>query len=90
MALLRNYTKRGQIHHKIIMVLKACDGPVTPDEIKQVFAGTYIEKTLSRLSTYMWNIKEDGGIIKLVKKDRKITSYELVNRDEFNDVGRKI
>jgi hypothetical protein len=89
MALPRNYSKRGQIHHKVAMVLKACDGPVAVSDIKSIFLGTPLEKNVvERLHTQIWNIKEDHGDIKTVKNGRIILTYELVNRDQFSDDGR--
>jgi len=89
MALPRNYSKRGQIHHKVAMILKACNGPVSIDDIKSIFVGTPIEKNINeRLYTHIWNIKEDSGIIKTEKTGRFINTYELVNRDQFSDDGR--
>ena len=91
MALPRNYSKRGQIHHKVAMVLKACDGPVTVSDIKSIFLGTPLEKNVvERLHTQIWNIKEDHGDIKTVKNGRIILTYELVNRDQFSNEGRYV
>ena len=91
MALPRNYSKRGQIHHKVAMVLKACDGPVTVSDIKSIFLGTPLEKNVvERLHTQIWNIKEDHGDIKTVKNGRIILTYELVNRDQFSNDGRYV
>ena len=62
--------------------------PVTPDEIKSVFAGTDQEKVLYRLSTNIYNIRKDGGIVKVIKAGRKVTGYQLVNYTEFDAQGR--
>jgi hypothetical protein len=57
------------------------------DELKTVFAGTKIEPVLYRISTYIWNIKKDGGVVQSVKDKRKLIGYQLLNHDEFNDQG---
>lgn len=64
--------------------------PVTPDEIRSVFKGTDQEHVLYRLATNIWNIRKEGGIIKVKKRGRNIESYQLVNVDEFNSKGRYI
>ena len=81
--------KRGQIHNKIAQVLK-CGKPVTVEEIKSVFAGTKIEPVLYRLSTQIWNIKKEGGIIKPHKSGRKVLAYQLMNPESFDDRGLPI
>lgn len=62
--------------------------PVTPDEIKSVFAGTDQEAVLYRLSTNIYNIRKDGGIVKVIKNGRKVQAYQLVNYTEFDANGR--
>ena len=62
--------------------------PVSPDEIKAVFAGTDQEAVLYRLSTNIYNIRKDGGIVKVIKAGRKVTGYQLVNYTEFDAQGR--
>jgi hypothetical protein len=76
-------------HEKITMVLLS-GKPVSPDEIKAVFAGTDQEKVLYRLSTNIYNIRKDGGIIKVHKNGRKVVGYQLMNADEFNSNGRYV
>jgi hypothetical protein len=84
------YSKRGRIHHKIASVLKKLDGPVLVSDFHVIFHGTKIEPVLYRISTYIWNIKGDGGIVRVVKNGRNIISYELINRNEFDDDGRYV
>ena len=74
-------------HEKITQVLLS-GKPVTPDEIRAVFAGTDQEKVLYRLSTNIYNIRRDGGIVKVIKDGRKVTGYQLVNFDQFDKNGR--
>ena len=74
-------------HEKITQVLLT-GKPVSPDEIKAVFAGTDQEAVLYRLSTNIYNIRKDGGIVKVIKAGRKVTGYQLVNYTEFDAQGR--
>jgi len=74
-------------HEKITQVLLS-GKPVSPDEIKAVFKGTDQEAVLYRLSTNIYNIRKDGGIIKVIKDGRKVTGYQLVNHTEFDSIGR--
>lgn len=76
-------------HEKITQVLLT-GKPVTPDEIKAVFKGTDQEAVLYRLSTNIYNIRLDGGIVKVIKDGRKVQAYQLVNFTEFNSEGRYI
>ena len=74
-------------HEKITQVLLS-GKPVSPDEIKAVFKGTDQEAVLYRLSTNIYNIRKDGGIVKVIKDGRKVTGYQLVNYTEFDSIGR--
>jgi hypothetical protein len=40
------------------------------------------------LSTNIYNIRKDGGIIKVIKSGRAVTGYQLVNPDQFDQNGR--
>jgi hypothetical protein len=62
--------------------------PVTPEEISAVFKGTDQESVLYRLSTNVYNIRKDGGIVKVFKNGRKVQAYQLVNFDQFDANGR--
>ena len=86
-----NLIRKGKInrHEKITQVLLS-GKPVTPDEIRAVFTGTDQEKVLYRLSTNIYNIRRDGGIVKVIKDGRKVTGYQLVNFDQFDKNGRFI
>ena len=85
---MRTNTKINR-HEKIAAILK-CGKPVSPEDIAQVFKGTDQESVLYRLSTNIYNIRKDGGIVKVHKEGRKVKAYQLVNVDEFNDDGRYI
>jgi hypothetical protein len=76
-------------HEKITVVLLS-GKPVSPDEIKSVFTGTDQEAVLYRLSTNIYNIRKDGGIIKVHKAGRIVTAYQLVNYTEFDANGRYV
>ena len=76
-------------HEKITQVLLS-GKPVSPDEIHAVFKGTDQEAVLYRLSTNIYNIRRDGGIVKVIKSGRKVTGYQLVNFEQFDKNGRFI
>jgi hypothetical protein len=83
--------RKGKInrHEKITQVLLS-GKPVSPDEIATVFQGTDQEAVLYRLSTNIYNIRKDGGIVKVIKNGRKVQAYQLVNFTEFDKNGRYI
>ena len=83
--------RKGKVnrHEKITQVLLS-GKPVSPDEIRAVFAGTDQEAVLYRLSTNIYNIKRDGGVVKVLKDGRKVIGYQLLNADEFNSDGRYV
>lgn len=86
----RNVHTGKQNRHEKIAVTLLSGKPVSPDEIRSVFAGTDQESVLYRLSTNIYNIRKDGGIIKVHKEGRKVVAYQLVNFDEFNAQGRYV
>lgn len=88
---MANTVRKGKInrHEKITQVLLS-GKPVSPDEIHKVFAGTDQESVLYRLSTNIYNIRKDGGIVKVHKDGRKVKAYQLVNHTEFNADGRYV
>ena len=81
--------RKGKInrHEKITQVLLS-GKPVSPAEITSVFEGTDQAAVLYRLSTNIYNIRKDGGIVKVIKDGRKVTGYQLVNFTEFDANGR--
>jgi len=81
--------RKGKVnrHEKITQVLLS-GKPVSPAEIEAVFKGTDQEKVLYRLSTNIYNIRKDGGIVKVIKSGRKVQAYQLVNFDQFDANGR--
>jgi len=81
--------RKGKVnrHEKITQVLLS-GKPVSPAEIQAVFAGTDQESVLYRLSTNIYNIRKDGGIVKVIKDGRKVSGYQLVNADQFDANGR--
>ena len=38
--------------------------------------------------TNIYNIRKDGGIVKVIKNGRKVQAYQLVNYTEFDANGR--
>jgi hypothetical protein len=88
---MNNTIRKGkQNRHEKITVTLLSGKPVTPDEIKAVFKGTDQESVLYRLPTNIYNIRKDGGIIKVHKSGRNVTAYQLVNYTEFDAKGRYV
>lgn len=83
--------RKGKVnrHEKITQVMLS-GKPVSPDEIKAVFKGTDQESVLYRLSTNIYNIRKDGGIVKVIKNGRSVQAYQLVNYTEFDSNGRYV
>ena len=83
--------RKGKVnrHEKITQVLLS-GKPVSPEEILSVFEGTDQESVLYRLSTNIYNIRLDGGIVKVIKSGRKVSGYQLVNHTEFDPNGRYV
>jgi hypothetical protein len=81
--------RKGKVnrHEKITQVLLSGKA-VSPQEIAAVFAGTDQEAVLYRLSTNIYNIRKDGGIVKVIKNGRSVQAYQLVNYTEFDASGR--
>jgi hypothetical protein len=81
--------RKGKVnrHEKITQVLLS-GKPVTLDEIKTVFAGTDQESVLYRLPTNIYNIRKDGGVVKVIKDGRRVTGYQLMNPESFDKNGR--
>ena len=86
-----NTVRKGKInrHEKITQVLLS-GNPVSPDEIAKVFEGTDQEAVLYRLSTNIYNIRKDGGIVKVIKEGRAVKAYQLMNYTEFDLNGRYV
>ena len=84
---MSKHTGKPNRHEKVAVVLLS-GKPVTPDEIRTVFDGTDQEKVLYRLSTNIYNIRRDGGVVRVHKSGRKVTAYQLMNPDDFDSNGR--
>ena len=86
-----NTVRKGKInrHEKITQVLLS-GNPASPAEIASVFKGTDQEAVLYRLSTNIYNIRKDGGIVKVIKEGRNVKAYQLLNYTEFNADGRYV
>ena len=86
-----NTVRKGKInrHEKITQVLLS-GNPASPEEIASVFKGTDQEAVLYRLSTNIYNIRKDGGIVKVIKEGRKVKAYQLMNYTEFDLNGRYV
>lgn len=86
-----NTIRKGKInrHEKITQVLLS-GNPASPAEIAKVFEGTDQEAVLYRLSTNIYNIRKDGGIVKVIKEGRSVKAYQLLNYTEFDANGRYV
>lgn len=84
-----NHTGKQNRHEKVAALLVS-GKPVSPEEIRKHFEGTDQETVMYRLSTNIYNIRKDGGIIRVVKNGRNVVSYQLVNFEEFNKDGRYV
>ena len=85
---MRTNTKINR-HEKIAAVMLSGQ-PVSPAEIEACFKDTDQESVLYRLSTNIYNIRKDGGIVKVIKDGRRVTAYQLVNFQEFSPEGRYV
>ena len=86
-----NTVRKGKINrHEKITILLLSGKPVSPREIHAVFEGTDQEAVLYRLSTNIYNIRKDGGVIKVLKEGRKVSGYQLMNPQDFNQYGRYV
>ena len=90
MAITPAFRKGKQNRHEKITVCLLSGKPVTVDEIKSVFKGTDQEPLMYRLSSNIYSIRRDGGIIKVHKKGKTVTSYQLMNAEMFDANGRFI
>lgn len=79
-----------QNRHEKIAVTLLSGKPVSPEEIRACFTGTDQESVLYRLSTNIYNIRKDGGVVKVHKEGRSVKAYQLVNHTEFDKNGRYI
>jgi hypothetical protein len=81
--------RKGKINrHERITQILINGKPVSPAEILECLKGTDQEKVGYRLSTNVYNIRKDGGIVKVIKSGRKVVGYQLVNFDQFDANGR--
>jgi len=85
---MRTTTKINR-HEKIACVMLS-GKPVSPAEIEACFKDTDQEGVLYRLSTNIYNIRKDGGIVRVFKDGRNVSGYQLVNFQEFSPEGRYI
>jgi hypothetical protein len=75
-------------HNKIAQVLMS--GKVTSvEDIKASFAADpKMTALMYRLSTFIYDIRKyDNGIIRVTKDGRKVTAYQLINNENFDNNG---
>jgi hypothetical protein len=75
---MRSKQSKPQQFEKILTVMLSGKA-VTKEEIEKTVPGieTY------RMSTYIWNMKMAGAVVKTVKDGRKVSAYQLMNVDEM-------
>jgi hypothetical protein len=75
---MRSKQAKPQQFEKILTVMLSGKA-VTKEEIEKTVPGieTY------RMSTYIWNMKMAGAVVKTVKDGRKVSAYQLMNVDEM-------
>jgi hypothetical protein len=88
---MSNTIRKGkQNRHEKITVALLSGKPVSPVELQELFKGTDQESVMYRLSTNIYNIRKDGGIVKVHKAGRAVSGYQLVNYTEFDANGRYV
>ena len=88
MAITPAVRKGKQNRHEKITVCLLSGEPVTVDDIKSTFKGTDQEALMYRISSNIYSIRRDGGIIKVHKKGKEVTAYQLINFEQFDANGR--
>ena len=86
--------KKIQPYQKIAQVLRSAGlkgETVSPEEIAASFSSDPVmTKLLYRLSTYVYDIKKNGGVVRVFKDGRKVVGYELINPNAFDEYGRPV
>jgi ArsR family metal-binding transcriptional regulator len=75
----RGPSKKLKPFQKLMLVM-ASGKPVSVSEIDTLLGK---EIYMYRLSTYIWHIKSNAGVVvRAIKDGRKVTAYQIVNVDE--------
>jgi len=81
-------------YEKIAVVLRSAGQKglsISPEEIRMAFSSDpKMTALLYRLSTYIYDIRKNGGIVRVHKDGRKVVGYELLNSAAFDDEGRPV
>lgn len=79
---------------KIAVVLRAAGmkgETLSPQEIAASFpADDKMQSLMYRISTYIYDIRKNGGTVKVYKDGRKVVGYELLNPEVFDVEGRPL
>jgi len=75
---IRAKQSKPQQFEKILQVMMN-GKQITKEEIEKTVPG--IESY--RMSTYMWNMKMAGAVVKAIKDGRKVTAYQLMNVEDM-------
>ena len=91
MAIKTKPPKEGKqgLWNKVVIPMLSGD-PITPEQLKEYFKNdakiSYFIP--NRLSTIAWQIKTfEGGIVRVIKSGKKVTSYQLMNAKDFDSNG---
>ena len=81
--------RKGKInrHERITQILLS-GNPVPPEEILLCLKDTDQEAVGYRIPTNIYNIRLDGGEVKVIKNGRKVQAYQLMNPQDFDKNGR--
>lgn len=82
--------KKKLNRHEILNQIFLTGKCISPIEIRAHLKKNEMEHLYYRLSTMVYNIRKDDGIIRVYKEGKNVTAYQLVNFKEFNSDGRYI
>ncbi len=84
---LRNKQAKPLVWEKVLEML------LTGEQVSKEAFDAELEHVAYRLSTFMWRIKIEGGVVKVVKTGRKATGYQLMNApvmQKYMDKRKKV
>lgn len=84
---LRNKQAKPLVWEKVLEML------LTGEPVSKEAFDAELEHVAYRLSTFMWRIKIEGGVVKVIKTGRKATGYQLMNApvmQKYMDKRKKV
>jgi hypothetical protein len=79
-------SKKVKPFQKLMLVMLS-GNKITKDEIADMIGK---DVQMYRLSTYMWEVKNNGGVVKVEKDGRKLSTYQLINVDDCKKYLQKV